>query len=622
MSLPLDHVDNVESTEADSNSNKIMEWNQDLADQVSFIGIDTKQKSNTVPSATAASTGPFHLTYDKETSILKLIHTNTDTDDKQVIDRIHVHDIIGAKIEFCLGFEMERENEDDDRSKKGKAQRATERVEATEQTIRRQLLDGDTCDKCHSNDDVTGTAMESLSSSVAYLIIYAYPKAIPKHGIFRQLKDYLFPSRSQSSNNDHGDDDRSEKEEEAQWGPRYAHHRRYKLANLEDFKQARELLQNVHHISGLQSAHTPTAKKYLVVVNPMSGTKKGRQIYESTVKNMLMESNVDHEVLVTDHAGHARERMNINQHIKKDNDKDKEEDQHKDSQEDISKYNGVIMVGGDGTLAEIMQGLKERSDYNELLEEKLTFGVVGGGTMNGLVSSLLYAKKEKFNPLESMFLICRGRSSKMDLSFYETESKTYTAFLTFSWALVADSDIESECIRFMGPLRTDIWAVWRMIFLRKYRATFSYLPPENIHEIGEHNKIPTEEQTMKHFPKWKEDIPSNWKTIEGDFVVFWPSQVSHPGAPLLSSPHSRIDDGVFQVLIMRQPVSRLDLVNVFLSLENGGHVNHPKVEFIKCVAFRLDPADPKMSINDLDGEVVQAGKIQARVIPGKMNIFA
>ena len=71
-----------------------------------------------------------------------------------------------------------------------------------------------------------------------------------------------------------------------------------------------------------------------------------------------------------------------------------------------------------------------------------------------------------------------------------------------------------------------------------------------------------------------------------------------------------------------QPVSRLDLVKVFLSVENGAHANHPKVEFIQCVAFRLDPADPNISFNDIDGEVVQAGRIQARVIPGKLNVFA
>jgi sphingosine kinase len=146
----------------------------------------------------------------------------------------------------------------------------------------------------------------------------------------------------------------------------------------------------------------------------------------------------------------------------------------------------------------------------------------------------------------------------MDISHYETESETYVAFLTFSWALVADSDIESECIRFMGPLRGDIWAVWRMIRLRKYQAKFSYLPVENVNleksgaDDGDGNRgIPTEQQIIAHFPKWEDDVPSNWKTIEGDFVVFWPSQVSHPGAHIHSSPASRVDDGIFNVFLIR-----------------------------------------------------------------------
>jgi hypothetical protein len=57
-----------------------------------------------------------------------------------------------------------------------------------------------------------------------------------------------------------------------------------------------------------------------------------------------------------------------------------------------------------------------------------------------------------------MFLICKGQTSRIDLSTYQTTNKSYTSFLTFSWAIIADVDIESECIRFMGSLRMDLWA--------------------------------------------------------------------------------------------------------------------------------------------------------------------
>ena len=156
--------------------------------------------------------------------------------------------------------------------------------------------------------------------------------------------------------------------------------------------------------------------------------------------------------------------------------------------------------------------------------------------------------------MESTFLICKGRSSKLDLSHYETENETHTSFLTFAWGFVADSDIESECIRFMGELRNDIWAVWRILNLRTYRGKFSYLPAENVKGASKSasaNQIASADQIVDNFPEWKDDVPSNWVTIEDDFILFWASQVTHASMSLMNSPGSQLNDGVFDVFVIR-----------------------------------------------------------------------
>lgn len=70
-----------------------------------------------------------------------------------------------------------------------------------------------------------------------------------------------------------------------------------------------------------------------------------------------------------------------------------------------------------------------------------------------------------------------------------------------------------------------------------------------------------------------------------------------------------------------QPCSKLELIKILLSAEHGTHIKYPKAEFFRCVAFRLDPISSG-SFNDIDGEVVQPGRIQARVVPGKLKFFA
>ena len=115
------------------------------------------------------------------------------------------------------------------------------------------------------------------------------------------------------------------------------------------------------------------------------------------------------------------------------------------------------------------------------------------------------------------------------------------SFLTFSWSLLADIDIESEFLHFLGDFRFDLWAVWRLAFLRTYRARFSYLPATEANKVKE---IPS-------MPALNEPVPSNWITIEDKFFLFWASQVTHAGIHQYHAPPCRMQDGVFQILIVR-----------------------------------------------------------------------
>ncbi len=60
---------------------------------------------------------------------------------------------------------------------------------------------------------------------------------------------------------------------------------------------------------------------------------------------------------------------------------------------------------------------------------------------------------------------------------------------------------------------------------------------------------------------------------------------------------------------------------MLIDMEKGNHVSYNKAEFYDCIAFRLHPLNER-SFNDVDGEVVEAGRIQTRVLPGVINIFS
>jgi len=88
------------------------------------------------------------------------------------------------------------------------------------------------------------------------------------------------------------------------------------------------------------------------------------------------------------------------------------------------------------------------------------------------------------------------------------------------------------------------------------------------------------------------------------------------------SPHSHFQDGVFQIMLVRGNVSRYRLARILLGLGgDGSHADLPGVEWIACTAYRLEPVDTTASFNDIDGEEVEKGPIQACVLPKAVRYF-
>ena len=388
----------------------------------------------------------------------------------------------------------------------------------------------------------------------------------------------------------------------------------------EDFSDVRALIDAIRNLSGLHNNRAPP-QRFLVIINPYSGgngpkSKTGATfVYETMLKPMLEQAGVEHDKLVTTHGGHAKERMEIRKvdsNVAKNNNSGDQEDSTTariDSEmNDISKYDSIIAMGGDGILFEIFQGIHARSDEAQILS-KMKFGIIPCGTCNGLAASILHwSDGADYTPMESVFQICKGNSSRLDLASYQLAktSKTYTSFLSFSWGLIADCDLDSECLRWLGALRADIWAVYRgILFPKKYRARFSYLPPQNSKLLGA--------RTPKiEMPKFDEPLSKEWVTIEDDISVFWVCNTSHASFNMFTCPMSKMNDGVFYILIVRSSVSRLRLLQILLKLDSGKHIECDGLEVVCCSAYRLEPLTDN-TYNDLDGELIEDGPIQASI---------
>jgi len=418
LHVPVDGSGSGSGSEKDPKQEIKMEmgWDEGIASQVPFFApnVDAasykKQKSkqkpptrtrtestdndNTITSASA------YLVYDSSSSAKRIKLQNPIT--HYVLDQIHVDDIIGAEIEFCLGSGSDPSSETCTvDSKYEKAAKGREMMESLERDIGQQLLSGSGNGKSEGTTspnptDGMGMGM-GMGGATAYLNIYAYPKALRRKGILGQIKDCLHTKNHTHQADEHEHENETEPIDDPNlFGHRQEHHRRYKLQPMEDFTNARKLVQNIRHVAQLnqhqhqnQKQHQHQHQRYLVVVNPFSGTKKGKHIYETIVKKMLDESGIQHDVLWTEYAGHASERMMM---MKNPNNHKDGTDTDTGNQRDMAEYDGVIAMGGDGILAEILKGLKSRSDCDAIMD-RIKFGIVGCGTSNGLAKTLLHAAK-------------------------------------------------------------------------------------------------------------------------------------------------------------------------------------------------------------------------------------
>ena len=101
---------------------------------------------------------------------------------------------------------------------------------------------------------------------------------------------------------------------------------------------------------------------------------------------------------------------------------------------------------------------------------RTTVGFIPGGSSNGLVKAVLDFAGEDYSIENAAFLIAKGKTTRMDLTEIEGEymkEKVYS-FLAVFWGILADCDLNSEVLRWLGTSRFTIWGIYRVLCLRTY----------------------------------------------------------------------------------------------------------------------------------------------------------
>uniref|UniRef100_A0A4W5P2W6 sphingosine kinase n=1 Tax=Hucho hucho TaxID=62062 RepID=A0A4W5P2W6_9TELE len=343
----------------------------------------------------------------------------------------------------------------------------------------------------------------------------------------------------------------------------------------------------------------------MVLVNPQSGRGQALQLFSGQIEPMLTEASIPYTLVITEHQNHARDLVR---------------------ETDLSQWDALVILSGDGLLFEVLNGLLEREDWEEAIQTPL--GILPGGSGNALAASeydiILYEEIANELLLSCGFLLCKGLVTRLDLvSVHLASSQRIFSFLSLAWGFVADIDIESEKYRLVGPMRFLVGTLMRLASLRVYQGRLAYLPapPSTPQNSSLFNRKGPPDSLLADL---EQPVPEHWTVVnEEDFVLVLAMFQSHLAEDLFAAPGATADDGFIHLLYVRAGISRLALLTLFMTMEKGGHlaIGCPHLVYERVKAFRLEPLSPEGAIT-VDGEMVEYGPVQAQVHEGIARLIS
>lgn len=315
----------------------------------------------------------------------------------------------------------------------------------------------------------------------------------------------------------------------------------------------------------------------LIVINPIGGSRNAQMEYESTVQPMLMNANYHCTPYITNKKDDARGYVrNVS----------------------LTGYDRIVVMGGDGTVSEVINGLLERTNSSKAKHPPL--GVIPVGSGNGLSRSLLHEVGETFSLITSVYRVIAGERVDVPLILNRVIGKKTIelySFLANAWGLPSDVDIESEMFRFLGSFRFTIGTVVRLINLRVYHGLVHYLPLEN-------------SLSLVHYRESGEK-DSKWETISNEegFVLVWACNAPYVAEDVLAAPTMQLKDPRISLIVIKYPISRYELITMFINLEKGDHVNSECVDSYQVQAFEIEPVAKESGTLTIDGELINYGRL-------------
>ncbi|CAF1275573.1 unnamed protein product [Didymodactylos carnosus] len=390
----------------------------------------------------------------------------------------------------------------------------------------------------------------------------------------------------------------------------------------------------------------------LVFVNPLCGKGKGHSIYENRIMTLFDEAQVNVDTIYTERANHARDYI---------------------LDQELTKYDGIIGVGGDGMFSELCHGLLLKTvqnsnlDINDprvnLIRPETRIGIIPAGSTDAVV----YGTTGMNDPVTSALQIITGESLLIDLTTIHSE-QGFVRFMATMLAYGFFGDIinTSERWRCLGPFRYDLAGFRQFVRNKSYRSHLSItLSPNDSslhHSVELDTSQPLQETTKRQQFFQNTETDDSLKEIvtpraqfcnrncdkcsindiETDGELRLPLQIEKQGqyttinclnmpcrckkSKYGMSPFVHLGDGSFDLILVKRSWRTGFLRFLWQVANDSRYINQlPNVERYRVNEVLIKPelAHSEQAGNwSCDGELISGNKIQVRVHRQILNLFA
>ncbi|KAI0206525.1 sphingoid long chain base kinase-like protein [Astrocystis sublimbata] len=362
-------------------------------------------------------------------------------------------------------------------------------------------------------------------------------------------------------------------------------------------------------------------KRAKVLVNPFAGGGNAVRQFNEDVKPLFVAAQMQLDIVVTERKDQAIE---ICEAL------------------DIDAFDVVVVCSGDGLAYEVFNGFAKRPDARKALQ-KIAVAHIPCGSGNAMSCNL---NGNNF-PAPSGLAVIKGIRTPMDLMSLTQGPRRTLSFLSQSVGIIAEADLATENLRWMGHRRFDLGVAIRMISKKTYPCDVAIkVEIEDKKAVKEHYRrmrggekspfVPAEGESNSNaiqpagdglpplrFGTVNDPLPPDWKQESIDKLGnFYCGNMAFMAPNANFFPAAMPNDGLMDLCLNDGDLSVVRYYKLMSSVENNRHYDRADLSYRKISAYRFTPRNQPDGYISIDGERIPFEPFQVEVHPGLGTVLS